>query len=89
MGKGYESQILFQVTFPLERLKLPKQCHQQGTSIQIPDSIWAVFHSKNISVTLCLLPGQYEISLATLKYSPNNKQSKKSAMLLHTDKYGF
>lgn len=46
MGKGYESQVLFQVTFPLERLKLPKQCHQQGTSIQIPDSICAIFHSK-------------------------------------------
>lgn len=48
------SLILFQVTFPLERLELPKQCRQQGTSIQIPDSIWAIFHSKNISVTLCL-----------------------------------
>lgn len=77
MGKGYESQILFQVTFPLERLKLPKQCHQQGTSIQIPDSIWAVFHSKILSHIMSFLPGQYEISLTTLKYSPNNKQSKK------------
>lgn len=69
MEQGYESQILFQVTYFLE----------QGSNS--PNSATWLYQGhfsfqKHHSHFMSFLPGQCGIHLKTLKYSPNNKPTK-------------